>query len=71
MGFYSGLPDMFAIYKGILIGLELKREDKKGVATSQQNATISLLKDAGAVAGLVDSISDVEELLKKAEEKLK
>lgn len=68
MGYQSGLPDIIAIYKGYFIGIELKRPDKKGVATGQQSFIIKTLQKAGAIAGIVESIEDLEKLLNKAEE---
>lgn len=67
----SGLPDITAIYKGFYIGIELKREDGKGRATKQQEDIIELIKNAGGIAGVVDSMHDLELLLKQAEDREK
>lgn len=69
MGWLSGLPDIIAIYKGYFIGIELKRPDKKGVASGQQEYIIDIIRKAGAIAGIVESMEDLENLLEEAEQR--
>lgn len=61
-----GLPDIIAIHNGKFIGLELKRKDGKGIATSLQEEVAKSINEAGGVAGIVASIEEVEALLEKA-----
>ena len=67
MGYNSGYPDIIAIYKGYFIGIELKRPDKKGVATEQQSKFVEYIRNANGIAGIVESIEDLESLLEEAE----
>lgn len=67
MGYQSGYPDIIAIYKGYFIGIELKRPDKKGIATGQQSKFVEYIRCADGIAGIVESIEDLEKLLQEAE----
>lgn len=66
MGNMSGLPDIIACYEGIFVGIELKRPDGKGRATQQQLLTIDQIFNAGGIAGVIESIDQLEKLLRLA-----
>jgi hypothetical protein len=59
MGTQSGLPDIIACYRGFFVGLELKREDKKGRPTEQQLKVNKDLKESGATAEFIDNMEDL------------
>lgn len=69
MGYQSGFPDIIAIYKGYFIGIELKRPDDKGVATGQQKQFVEYIRYADGIAGIVESLEDLEKLLEEAEQR--
>lgn len=58
-----GIPDVLVLYKGFFIGIEIKREDKKGRATLLQLETIKSIKQNGGLAKIVDSVKDVENVI--------
>lgn len=57
----NGIPDILCLYKGFLIGLELKQEN--GVATGLQLRKIQNINDNGGIGILARSVSDVEKLI--------
>lgn len=57
-----GIPDILCLYKGVFVGLEIKRPDGKGVASGLQKAMINSIIENGGVAILVDSLEDVVKL---------
>lgn len=54
-----GLPDILALFKGVFIGIELKREDKKGVSTLLQREMVASIKKNGGFAAIIDDLDDV------------
>ncbi|MBF7029698.1 VRR-NUC domain-containing protein [Staphylococcus kloosii] len=57
-----GIPDLFAIYRGIAIFIEVKRE-KGGRVKPIQIAQIDNLKQHGAIAIIANGVSYVEDLI--------
>lgn len=57
----NGLPDILCLYKGLFIGLELKRE-KGGTPTGLQLRKIKSINDNGGVGLIVRSVEEVETL---------
>ena len=70
-GAYSrgGVPDILFIYKGRYIGFEVKRP-YFGLVSKLQNKTIEEIRRAGGVADVVTYISEVEKLIKIAEQEV-
>lgn len=58
----NGIPDRLYLYKGFLLGLELKA--KKGTPTQLQLKKIKAINDNGGIGIIVDSIDIVIDLLK-------
>ena len=59
----AGLPDLWVVVEGRLFCFEVKR--KGGYATKLQLAEIEKIRKAGAVAEVVRSLEEVEEILGK------
>lgn len=59
----KGLPDLYAIYKGKHIEIEVK--DPKGEASSMQIKQRRILENAGAIYILAKSLNDVIEVFQK------
>lgn len=57
-----GIPDLFAIYKGIAIFVEVKRK-KGGRVKPIQIAQIDNLKQHGTIAIIANGVSYVEDLI--------
>ena len=64
MGFESGTPDIICIYKGLFVGLELKRPDGKGKATKQQEKVKKDIEDSKGIVLIVNNLSDIISLFK-------
>lgn len=65
-----GIPDIIAIHNGYFIGIELKRPDGKGKPSELQKLTVQSIIDAGGIAKAnVETIEEIEELLRIAEVK--
>jgi len=66
-GIYAtgGIPDVLCVYKGKLFAFEVKRPGRK--PTALQEATISKLCAAGAVAKVVTSLDDVKQVIAAAD----
>ena len=58
----NGLPDILALYKGVFIGLELKRPDG-GKPTGLQLKKLDAINDNGGIGVIVDNVKQVEMLL--------
>lgn len=63
----SGLPDLFVIFGGRVLGLEVKATD--GEATPLQLETLRRIRASGAVAEVVDSVDHVRAILERLEVK--
>jgi len=57
----AGLPDIFALYRGKFLGLEVKAPG--GVPTPIQARTLADMEAHGATVGVVRSVEDVQALL--------
>lgn len=60
-----GIPDILCLYKGVFIGLEVKRPDGKGVATGLQEKTLEVINLNGGVARLVESMQEVYDIFEE------
>ena len=59
----KGLPDLYCIYKGHHIEIEVK--DPKGQVSSMQIKQRQILEQAGAIYILATSVQDVQKILEK------
>ena len=57
----NGVPDVICCYKGLFIGLELKRE-KGGRATGLQEKKLEAINNAGGIGVVVRSVEEVKTL---------
>lgn len=55
----NGLPDILCLYKGLFIGLELKRE-KGGTPSGLQLRKIGTINDNGGIGVIVRSVKEVK-----------
>ncbi len=58
-----GLPDILACYKGQMIGIEVKRPNRKNTVTPIQERTLRDLESSGAVALILTRVDSVGRLL--------
>lgn len=58
----NGVPDVICVYKGLFLGLELKRE-KGGKASGLQEKKLEAINNAGGIGLVVRSVEEVETLL--------
>ncbi len=61
MGAYKGLPDIFALHRGKLYGIEVKAP--RGVVSGHQEAFLSKLKEEGGVSIVARSLDDVMDVI--------
>lgn len=68
-----GIPDLLICLDGLLIGIEIKFprpgesvEHARARATSQQRRQIRLINDAGGMAGVVTSVQEALDLIRRA-----
>ena len=59
----KGIPDLYCIYKGKHIEIEVK--DPKGQVSSMQIKQRQILEQAGAIYILATSVQDVQNILEK------
>lgn len=57
----NGLPDRLYLYKGLLLGLELKTD--KGVPTILQLRKLKEINDNGGLGLIIRSVDDVKKLI--------
>lgn len=57
----NGLPDRLYLYKGLLLGLELKTD--KGVPTTLQLRKLKEINNNGGLGLIIRSVDDVKELI--------
>lgn len=57
----NGLPDIIALYKGVLVGMELKKED--GKPTELQLKKLQAINENGGIGIIVKSVEDVIKLI--------
>lgn len=55
----NGLPDIICLYKGLFIGLELKREEG-GKPTELQLRKIKAINDNGGIGVIIRSVKEVK-----------
>lgn len=57
----NGLPDRLYLYKGLLLGLELKTD--KGVPTILQLRKMEEINENGGIGVIIRSVNDVKKLI--------
>lgn len=57
----NGLPDIIALYKGVLVGMELKKED--GKPTELQLKKLQAINENGGIGIIVKNVEDVSKLI--------
>ena len=65
----AGVPDILVCYRSKFIGIEVKK-DSKSEATELQLANIDMIRQAGGIADVVSSISEVELLLSRVDSRV-
>ena len=70
-GTRSGIPDLIACYKGLFLGLEVKKPKTKEEASKLQELNIKWIKDAGGIATVVWTTDMVNKILKDCDEALR
>ena len=58
----NGLPDILALYKGVFLGLELKRPDG-GKPTGLQLKKLEAINENGGIGVIIDDVEQVKMLL--------
>ena len=58
----NGLPDRIYLYKGILLGLELKTDE--GSPTDLQEKKLKAINDNGGIGLIIRNVVEVENLIK-------
>lgn len=62
----AGTPDLLVCYGGRFVGMELKQPGRYVKPKGIQAARLRQIEKAGGVAGVVRSVSDALELLRRA-----
>lgn len=62
----SGVPDIICCYKGRFLGLEAKLPG--GRLTALQTRALEKINRAGGIARRVESVEDVKEIIRQADE---
>ena len=57
----AGIPDLLVCFQGMFLALEIKRPG--AYPTRLQKVQLQRFKDAGAIAGVVRSVEDVETMI--------
>lgn len=60
-----GIPDIVCLYKGVFIGLELKRPDGEGLASGLQKAMIHSINKNGGIAKVIENLDEVVEIFEQ------
>ena len=60
----TGLPDIVGCYRGRFVGFEVKRPSTRNNVSGRQRFMLSILKDAGAITGVVVSAHEAITILK-------
>lgn len=63
-----GVPDILACYRGIFLGLEVKKKTTK--ATKNQETQMRLINKAAGIALVVRSVADVKAVIKRIDKEL-
>lgn len=63
----AGVPDILACYKGVFVGIEVKKPDKLNTVTELQEYNLREIKKAGGVSIVMSSYKDVDKLVKSIE----
>lgn len=58
----NGIPDIIALYKGYMLGIELKKED--GKPTDLQLKKIQAINENGGIGVIIKSVSQLDSLIK-------
>ena len=58
----NGIPDIIALYKGYMLGIELKKED--GKPTDLQLKKIQSINENGGIGVIIKSVSQLDSLIK-------
>lgn len=61
-----GIPDVVAIVHGVFVGIEIKIESGKGKASGLQKLTVDAIREAGGIAGVVETFEEYQDLLSDA-----
>lgn len=57
----TGIPDLLVSYKGVFIGIEVKRPETKDNTSELQKINISRIKDSGGYAFVAWDIASLQE----------
>jgi hypothetical protein len=60
-----GLPDLFVIYRGYAVGLEVKVPGEEHDVSPRQLLVLKRMREAGAIAEVVSSVAQVDKILKR------
>lgn len=58
----NGIPDIIALYKGYMLGIELKKED--GKPTDLQSKKLQAINENGGIGVIIKSVSQLDSLIK-------
>lgn len=58
----NGIPDIIALYKGHMLGIELKKED--GKPTDLQIKKLQAINENGGIGVIIRSVSQLDSLIK-------
>ena len=58
----NGIPDIIALYKGYMLGIELKKED--GKPTDLQSKKLQAINENGGIGVIIRSVSELDNLIK-------
>lgn len=59
----AGWPDLIGVYRGVMLGLEVKLPTTRNTVTDLQRATLEGMRAAGAVAPMVSSMKGLDYVL--------
>lgn len=58
----NGIPDIIVLYKGYMLGIELKKED--GEPTDLQRKKLQAINENGGIGVIIKSVSQLASLIK-------
>lgn len=59
----NGLPDIMALYKGVFMGIELKKDD--GVPTTLQLKKLKGIETSGGLGLLIRDVNELKDIIKE------
>lgn len=59
----AGFPDIIGCYRGVMLGLETKMPGREGTLTTLQRQTLLAMREGGALAVVVTSVSHVDRIM--------